>query len=104
MNQYTQQDLSKLSLLASYIAIALENARLYKQTNYLARYDGLTHIYNRMEVLKKGQQLFDQNDHTKKLSVIMFDVDYFKKVNDTFGHQAGDEVIEQVGCLLNKYY
>ena len=56
-----------------------------------------------MEVLKKGQQLFDQNDHTKKLSVIMFDVDYFKKVNDTFGHQAGDEVIEQVGCLLNKY-
>ena len=103
VNQYTQQDLSKLSLLASYIAIALENARLYKQTNYLARYDGLTHIYNRMEVLKKGQQLFDQNDHTKKLSVIMFDVDYFKKVNDTFGHQAGDEVIEQVGCLLNKY-
>ena len=98
VNQYTQQDLSKLSLLASYIAIALENARLYKQTNYLARYDGLTHIYNRMEVLKKGQQLFDQNDHTKKLSVIMFDVDYFKKVNDTFGHQAGDEVIEQVGC------
>lgn len=103
VNKYTQQDLSKLSLLASYIAIALENARLYNQTNYLARYDGLTNIYNRMEVLKKGQQLLDNRDQTQSLSVIMFDVDYFKKVNDTFGHQAGDEVIQQVGNLLNKH-
>lgn len=84
-DKYTQQDLSKLSLLASYIAIALENAKLYYQTNYLGRYDGLTNIYNRIEVLKKGQQLLDNRDQTQSLSVIMFDVDYFKKVNDTFG-------------------
>lgn len=103
VNKYTQQDLSKLSLLASYIAIALENAKLYYQTNYLARYDGLTNIYTRMEVLKKGQQLLDNRTQIKSLSVIMFDVDYFKNVNDTFGHQAGDEVLRQVGNLLIKY-
>ncbi len=100
MNSYTQKDLTKLSVLASYIVIALENAKLYRKTDYLARYDGLTSLYNRVEALKKGKKLFNRAQHKNAMSVVMVDIDHFKMINDTYGHQIGDYVIQRFGDLL----
>lgn len=100
--RYHSSDLTKLSLLASYIAIALENAKLYSQMNYLARYDGLTGVYNRVEVLNQVTEMFNLSDNKRLLSLVMFDLDYFKKINDTYGHQAGDKVLNEVGNLLRE--
>ncbi len=100
INSYTQRDLTKLSVLASYIIIALENAKLYRQTAYLARYDGLTSLYNRVEALKKGEKLYRLAKHKNPMSVIMIDIDHFKLINDTYGHQIGDQVIQLFSNLL----
>lgn len=99
-NSYTQRDLTKLSVLASYIVIALENAKLYCETDYLARYDGLTSLYNRVEVLKKGEKLYNRAQYKNSMSVLMIDIDHFKLINDTYGHQMGDQVIQFFSDLL----
>ena len=53
-NIYSQRELTRLSVLTPYIAIALENANLYKKADYLARYDSLSGVYNRVEIIKVG--------------------------------------------------
>ena len=70
----------------------------------MARRDGLTGIYNRIyfnELFKSaatGARKYD-----KKLSVALFDIDKFKKINDTYGHLAGDEVIKMVAGVADRY-
>lgn len=67
----------------------------------LSRTDRLTQLYNRgywEECLVREFALFNRYQHT--CSLIMFDIDHFKKVNDTYGHQAGDEVIRQTSSAL----
>ncbi|HAX73109.1 MAG TPA: hypothetical protein DCY20_06255 [Firmicutes bacterium] len=97
---YTNNDLNKLNLLASYVAVAFENAKLYRQTHYLATHDSLTGLLTRIEVFKKGQELYKQLDASNTLCVLMLDVDYFKKINDQYGHQVGDQVLVEMGNLL----
>lgn len=81
------------------LAINFETMRL--KIKDLVTKDQLTHVYNRrflMHVFElavlKGLRL------NEKLSCIMIDIDYFKKVNDTFGHQAGDAVLVEMGKML----
>ena len=83
---------------------ALISDRLYLKTEELAKKDGLTEIYNRIYFNKfyknLRQEILETGD---KLSVAMLDIDHFKKVNDTYGHLAGDEVIKMVAAVDNKY-
>lgn len=68
---------------------------------YLVNYDGLTNIYNRRyfkEYLINEIQRAER--YRKKLSLIMFDVDHFKKVNDTYGHNVGDSVLKELSNLI----
>ncbi|MGL4372859.1 MAG: diguanylate cyclase, partial [Turicibacter sp.] len=100
---YTQNDLNKTKLLASYVAIAIENAKLYRQTKYYASHDGLTGVFNRVVCLRKAENMLKKLRNKTPLSVIMLDIDYFKKINDTYGHQIGDQVLIQVGQILQNY-
>ncbi|MDY0306312.1 MAG: diguanylate cyclase [Desulfovibrionaceae bacterium] len=60
----------------------------------MATIDGLTRLFNRRHFLETGQtELERARRYGRALSLIMFDVDHFKKVNDTFGHDAGDAVL-----------
>ncbi|WP_299199563.1 diguanylate cyclase [uncultured Amphritea sp.] len=75
-----------------------------KQLQSLSRTDGLTGLYNRaywQECLEKEFDRFARMHETS--SVIMFDIDHFKKVNDTYGHQAGDLVIKTIAQTLQQY-
>lgn len=68
---------------------------------YLSRHDSLTTLYNRRileEILKRDIHRA-QRYHTP-LSVCMLDIDYFKQINDTYGHQMGDRVIKELAMLL----
>lgn len=70
---------------------------------YIAQHDQLTGIYNRKrldEALSQEIERFFRYGHS--FSVIMIDIDHFKNVNDSYGHQVGDHVIMQIATVLNK--
>jgi diguanylate cyclase (GGDEF)-like protein len=92
-----------LEVLASHIAVSLANARMVKRLEELATTDGLTGLLNKRALRDVAQQkLKSANRFKKPLSVLVCDIDHFKKVNDTHGHDVGDVVIRGFGDVLRK--
>ncbi len=80
-----------------------EMAKLNARLEELANTDVLTRLANRRHLLEQLESLWATADrHQRPLSVIMFDVDRFKRVNDTWGHAAGDEVLRVVARLARR--
>lgn len=89
--------------IASQLSIGIANARLYAKMNDMAIRDGLTRIYNRRHLTELlNGFLSDAMARKVPVTLALFDIDKFKMVNDTYGHQCGDEVIRYVATLLNK--
>lgn len=102
-NAYTSGDVFGLRILASYIAIAIENGKLFDEVNYFANNDVLTKTLNRNRIIREGEQKFESKlELNDKLSVIMMDVDYFKKINDAYGHHIGDVVLTEIATIAKK--
>ena len=96
-------DLGFILSLSEFIAMSISNAVLYEQTKKLAVTDGLTGISNRQNMEKSLLNEIDRSTrYNIPLSVILLDVDFFKDVNDTHGHQKGDEILVAVASLLKK--
>lgn len=96
-------ELNTIRLLAGQAGIAVENARLYETTERLSRMDGLTHLYNHRFFHERIQEEFKRSDRFRQtLSLLMIDVDDFKRINDTFGHQAGDEMLRRLARVLRE--
>lgn len=89
-----------VSRLATFIsATSLELEEMNQKLMTAAITDGLTGLYNRAETQRRiGQAL--SNKENEALSLIMIDIDNFKKVNDTYGHQVGDEVIIALANIM----
>lgn len=99
---YTDKDLYMVSVLASYVAIAIENSYLYNQTKFYATHDYLTGLLSRKEIFEQGENLFKLCSKEKtSLTFMMIDIDNFKRVNDTYGHAIGDEAIKAIGGIIN---
>lgn len=70
---------------------------MLNKLNYMAYNDSLTHIYNRRKLMEEAEkELLRAQRYSKHTSVLMIDIDYFKRTNDQYGHLAGDEVIVNV--------
>jgi diguanylate cyclase (GGDEF)-like protein len=84
--------------VGDYLALALNNARLYEKVRDLARTDQLSRLLTRRALFEEGVQLIREtaDGGTSRLSCIILDIDHFKQVNDRYGHQVGDEVIRRV--------
>jgi diguanylate cyclase (GGDEF)-like protein len=83
------------------LALSLRNAERFAAMRVRAEYDALTGIYNRRhfdELLDDEMQRLSR--HGRPLSVLMADIDHFKRVNDTWGHKTGDAVLREVAALL----
>jgi diguanylate cyclase (GGDEF)-like protein len=99
---YSHDDQELLELLANHAAIAFENARLFAQLQKLASTDSLTTIYNRRRFFELAEREFKRALRFERpLAMIMLDVDNLKKVNDGYGHPAGDLVLYEIAkiCL-----
>ncbi|MBI5932348.1 MAG: diguanylate cyclase [Chloroflexi bacterium] len=99
-NHFTHDNIQLVSAFASQVAIAIENARLFDEVQQMAITDGLTGLYNRRHFMELAQIEFERARRYKRhLSAIMFDIDHFKKVNDTYGHPFGDLVLQNLAAL-----
>lgn len=90
-----------ISLLSSYINIAVSNIKLFEYTKELAITDSLTGLYVQryFKELLTEEINFAKNYH-QPLSIAMFDIDNFKQINDTYGHNVGDEVLVKFANIL----
>ena len=97
----TLQTLDMLRVIADHAAIAIANAQMYEKMETLATTDGLTGLTNH----RNFQELFDalvlrSERYKRRFSLVLCDIDYFKKVNDTYGHPVGDVVLKKVARVL----
>ncbi|GAB4522809.1 MAG: hypothetical protein Fur0018_05050 [Anaerolineales bacterium] len=94
---FTSASLRLLSAFAAHVSIAIVNARLYKDAQYLAITDPLTQVYNRRYFFQVAQRELEcSTRHQSPCSILMVDIDHFKNVNDTYGHQIGDIALQEV--------
>ena len=92
-----------LGVIANQVAVGLENGLLYKRMETMATTDGLTGLTNHRTFQDRFAQLLDRAvRHNLKAAVVLCDVDHFKKVNDTYGHPVGDEVLRRVARVLQE--
>lgn len=91
------------ALAGLFYAVELEEARAIAEEKLrkLAMTDSLTGLYNRRAFVDKCHQLSAQSN---RVSVAVIDIDHFKKVNDTYGHDAGDQALISVAHLIEEYY
>ena len=97
-------DLGFILNLSELIAMSISNAVLYEQTKKLAVTDGLTGISNRPNMEQSLLSEFGRSmRYNSPLSVVLLDVDHFKDVNDSYGHQKGDEILVTFASVLKKF-
>lgn len=104
--------MSVLSTVASitvvYYLYANNLTHTHNELKLLANTDSLTNISNRRVLFKQGGELFEIcKKYNRTFTLVLFDIDHFKKVNDTYGHFAGDDVLKQLtfilSCNIRKY-
>jgi diguanylate cyclase (GGDEF)-like protein len=101
VRQPTPEDRNRLQVAAGMAAIAIEHRRLTDRLSYQAQHDALTGLPNRLLLDDRLQQAVAYaNRHRSGLAVLLLDLDGFKYVNDTLGHQAGDQVLVEVSRRL----
>ncbi len=98
---YQAYDQDVLTTLANQTAMAVENALMVRQIHEMATRDGLTGVYNHRYFQEKlAEELAKAERYNKDLSLILLDVDHFKKFNDSYGHQEGDKVLKVVSEII----
>lgn len=92
-----------LTIMAGQAALATERALLYEKIENMAITDGLTCIYNHRYFYARLEEEFQRaKRYHHPFSLLLLDVDHFKKFNDTYGHQAGDKVLQRVAKVLTR--
>ncbi|PIP72565.1 MAG: GGDEF domain-containing protein [Nitrospinae bacterium CG22_combo_CG10-13_8_21_14_all_47_10] len=89
--------------VSEFVALSISNAMLYERVKKLSITDGLTGLDNhqQMQILLKNEVVRCRR-YNSPLSVIMMDIDHFKGVNDTHGHQKGDEILLEFSAIIKK--
>ena len=97
--RYEELELRMLSLQRENLDLVVKNRRLSEVSSR----DALTGLYNRWFVVEKiDSEMNRALRHGSPMSLLMLDVDHFKRVNDTWGHPAGDQVLQGIGKLLRE--
>jgi diguanylate cyclase (GGDEF)-like protein len=92
-----------LEVLGNQTATSMINARFHAEIEKLAVTDGLTGLFNHRHFQERvAEELSRLQRFSNPLSLLMLDIDYFKKINDTYGHPVGDSVLKEVARIIKK--
>lgn len=101
VDQFDENSLRLLEIIAAQLAIAFDRARLYEELHAQAVTDELTRLHNRRYLLDRLREERARATRGKhRLAAIMVDIDNFKRVNDNFGHDSGDVVLRELACVI----
>lgn len=101
--QYQAEEQPLIEYLANQIAITLDNALTHEKVERLSIADGLTGLYNRRFLSERLEEEYSKAvRYATPLSLLVMDVDFFKRVNDDFGHQVGDNALIVVARVLQQ--
>ncbi len=90
-----------LSLVGNHVSLIIDKIKLFHETERLSITDGLTGLYNTRYFYKQlDVEIARANRYSHSFSLILFDIDNFKFLNDTYGHQAGDDVLHELAGIL----
>lgn len=96
-----KEDIGFLEHAVKELSVALDNAKIHRKINELSITDELTGLYNRRKMDEVLESEFSKaKRYGNSLSVMIMDLDHFKRINDTYGHKTGDIVLSKVGRLL----
>lgn len=99
-NAYTVEDMETIAAIGHYLGVAVQNQRMYQALQRTAEYDALTSLANHTRILR---ELEDALASGRPCAAIMLDVVNFARFNETYGYDAGDEVLRQVARLLRRF-
>lgn len=104
-NMFQALDMKIVEMLAGYFAVSLVKARLYERTVEQSERCGLTKLYNfRYLDTKLDEEIIRYHTgEIDSLSTIILDIDYFKSINDTYGHQSGNDLLRALSTVLLAY-
>ncbi|HEX5330309.1 diguanylate cyclase [Sulfuricurvum sp.] len=95
-----ESDIERIKFAANLAAIAIENRNARSELEHRAYSDYLTGLGNRRYFIEQAEEeLSRRHRYGGELSLIMFDIDYFKKINDTYGHSVGDLVLQKIADI-----
>ena len=101
IDKLSKTDIEYLSQLSAQASITTQRANAYAEVLKYATLDALTGLNNRRQFeVRLKQEIANAKRNKKPLCCIMLDIDYFKKVNDTWGHSAGDCVLKSVSKII----
>jgi len=102
---FTSEQLRFVESVAPLLALAVNNVISYQAFKTASTRDKLTNLYNYFAFTRRFHELLqDSYRHDMPLSLLMIDIDDFKRVNDTYGHLVGNQVLAQLGELLATYF
>jgi diguanylate cyclase (GGDEF)-like protein len=98
------RDEETFSILAHQFALALRRIKLYKEVEKMAVTDSLTGLHTRRHFMERFAEEFERAKLRKlPLSLLMIDIDHFKRINDQHGHLAGDMVLREVAHIVTMH-
>jgi diguanylate cyclase (GGDEF)-like protein len=100
---FTTRDMTLLEIFAGYTSFTLQNALDAKRAHELAKKDDLTGLFNdRWFNVRLSETLAEADKSGREAALIFMDLDRFKVINDAYGHQAGSQVLREVGFILKR--
>lgn len=96
VDAFNSDDLKAMEYVRSNIEVALQKFHLYREMVHLSRFDSLTKANNRNHFMEQFSAILNRAERYKeKFSLLIFDINDLKKVNDTHGHIAGDKILQK---------
>ncbi len=98
-----EQDKEKIMILGHQFALAIRRVKLYQEIEKVAITDSLTEVQTRHYALVRFTEEINRSKERKiKMSFLMIDADFFKSINDEYGHLTGDQVLKEIAAIIKE--